>query len=237
MNMKKVLAGGAHPDDVEILCGGILARYADQGVNVTILTVTNGEKGSLDKPPESVVEIRNEECKLTAAVIGADWFSPGVPDRQVAWNEQLHIAMIQAIQQADPDVIITHPSNDYASDHVETSKAVVNTSFYTPCPQFTASDGNFRKKVAPVYFMDTACGVGFEPVEYVDITDTLSTKLDMLSKHASQYDYLEKRDGMDFAELIRTSARYRGFQCGCKFAEAFRPYNAWPRLQTKRILP
>ncbi len=52
MSVKGVLAVGApHPDDAEILCGGTLARYAQQGVSVSILTATNGEKGIWGKPP------------------------------------------------------------------------------------------------------------------------------------------------------------------------------------------
>ena len=52
--VKRVLAVGAHPDDVEILCAGTLARYVENGVHVTIATVTNGDKGTYDRPPEGL---------------------------------------------------------------------------------------------------------------------------------------------------------------------------------------
>jgi len=86
MDIQRVLAVGAHPDDAEILCGGTLARYAQQGAHVTILTVTNGEKGSLDQPPETVAQIRRDECLAAAQVIGADWSGLGVTDGQVVFE-------------------------------------------------------------------------------------------------------------------------------------------------------
>jgi len=85
--------------------------------------------------------------------------------------------------------------------------------------------------------MDTLCGVDFAPQEYVDITDTLETKLAMYAKHESQHQYLSEREAVDFFDIIRTTAHFRGLQAGCVHAEAFRGYDVWPRLSTKRLLP
>jgi LmbE family N-acetylglucosaminyl deacetylase len=233
----RVLAVGAHPDDVEILCAGTLARYAQMGAHVTIVTVTNGEKGSYDRPPEEVAEMRKKECMASAAVIGADWMGLGCTDGALISNQELHVRMIQTMQKADADLIITHAPNDYSSDHTETAKAVINASFYSVCPQFCAPGGNPTRHVAPVYFMETVCGVGFEPQEYVDISTTLDTKLEMYAKHESQHRYLSQREHTDFFEVIRTSARYRGIQCGVKYAEAFRRRETWARLSCRRLLP
>ncbi len=168
--IRRVLAVGAHPDDIEISCAGTLALYAQRSVHVTILTVMNGNKGSYDCPAEELAQTRKQECLAAAAVIGAEWKGLGYPDGALVWDLELHERMIQAIQSADPDLIITHAPNDYMSDHTETSKAVTNASFYTVCPQFAANDGKPCDTVVPVFFMDTICGVGFEPQEYVDIT-------------------------------------------------------------------
>jgi LmbE family N-acetylglucosaminyl deacetylase len=235
--VKRVLAVGAHPDDVEILCAGTLARYVENGVHVTIATVTDGGKGSYDRPPEEVAEIRRLECIASAAVIGAEWMGLGRVDGELVWNQELHVKMIQMMQKVDADLIITHAPEDYASDHTETAKAVVNASFYAVCPQFCASNTRPTRGVAAIYFMDTVCGVGFQPQEYVDISTTLETKLEMYAKHESQHTYLSEREHVDFFEIMRTSARYRGIQCGVKYAEAFRRYEAWPRLSCRRLLP
>lgn len=235
--IRRVLAIGAHPDDVEILCGGTLARYVQQGVEVAILTVMNGDKGSFELSPEEIAEIRRNECIAAADVIGAEWIGLGVSDGTVVWDKQFHVRMIQTIQSVAPDLIFTHAPNDYMSDHTEVSKAVMNATFYTVCPQFCAEDAKPTESVAPVYFMDTLCGIGFVPQEYVDITDTLETKLEMYTKHESQHQYLSEREGTDFFDVIKTSGHYRGLQCGVQYAEAFRRYEVWPRVSCERLLP
>jgi len=234
--IKRVLAVGAHPDDIEIFCAGTLARFVQKGVQVTMVTVTNGEKGSFELSAEELAEIRKNECREAAKVIGADWIGMGYPDGELIRSPDLHLQMIQVIQKANPDLIITLSPNDYHSDHVEVSKAVTNASFFGVCPQFS-KDGVVCNGVPFVYFMDTTCGVDFVPEEYVDITETLETKLEMYSKHESQHRYLKEREGVDFTDIIKTTAHFRGLQCGAEFAEAFRPYRAWPRITTERLLP
>ncbi len=234
--IERVLAVGAHPDDIEIFCAGTLARFVQQGVQVTMVTVTNGEKGSFELSAEEMVEIRKKESIEAAKVIGAKWVGMGYPDGELIRSPELHVQLIQVIQEANPDLIITLSPNDYHSDHTEVSKAVTNASFFGMCPQFS-KEGAVCENVPFVYFMDTTCGVDFVPEEYVDITDTLETKLEMYSKHESQHCYLEDREGVDFSEIIKTTGRFRGLQCGVKFAEAFTPYRAWPRITTERLLP
>ena len=235
--IRHVLAVGAHPDDLEISCAGTLARYARQGVRVTMLTVLNGDKGSFDLPRQELAAIREAECRAAAAVIGADWIGLGILDGTAMWDMDLHLRLIQALQRVDPDLIITHAPNDYMSDHVETSRAVTHAGFYTVCPQFAAENGKPSERVVPVFFMETQCGVGFNPDEYVDITETLDTKLEMLARHESQLRYLSEREAVDPQELVRTTARFRGLQCGVGYAESFRRYTVWSRLSSRRLLP
>ena len=199
--------------------------------------MSSGDKGTFDRPPEEIVALREKECRESARVIGAEWIGFGIPDGTIIWDEKLHVRMIRTIQQIDPDLIITHSPDDYMSDHIETSRAVTNASFYIVCPQFCAEGGNPASVVVPVLFMDNICGVRFLPSEYVDITDTLETKLAMYEKHVSQHSYLVQRQNQDFFEVIRTSARYRGLQCGVTYAEGFRQYQVSPRLSCTRLLP
>jgi hypothetical protein len=85
--------------------------------------------------------------------------------------------------------------------------------------------------------MDTLAGLGFTPTEYVDITDTIGTKLDMLEKHVSQMKWMRDHDNIDFAEFVQSCARFRGLQCGVKYAEAFTQCYAWPKVLPLRMLP
>ena len=79
--------------------------------------------------------------------------------------------------------------------------------------------------------------MGFEPQQYVDISETIETKLEMISKHQSQLVWLHDHDGIDILENARTVARFRGLQCGVTCAEAFRAHAVWGRQVTRRLLP
>ncbi len=85
--------------------------------------------------------------------------------------------------------------------------------------------------------MDTLAGVNFVPTEFVDITDEIELKLQMLECHESQLVWMREHDGIDFADMVKTCSKYRGYQCGVPFAEGFKPYNVYPRYSTKCLLP
>ena len=73
--------------------------------------------------------------------------------------------------------------------------------------------------------------------EYVDITEEIDIKLEMLECHESQMKWMRDHDNIDFAEFVKTCARFRGLQCGAMYAEAFTQCYAWPKILPKRMLP
>ena len=68
----RVLAAGAHPDDIEICCAGTLARYAEEGHKTFISITCRGNAGTLDESAEEIVKIRAKEAKKAADIIGAE---------------------------------------------------------------------------------------------------------------------------------------------------------------------
>jgi LmbE family N-acetylglucosaminyl deacetylase len=231
-----MLAIGAHPDDLEILCGGTLARCAARGDAVTMLVMTDGSAGHAEIGAAELAVIREREARSAAAVIGADLVWLGLPDEFVFNDEPTRRRLLDAIRAARPDLILTHDPDDYHPDHRATSRAVFDASFIMGLPNVrTASPPH--PGVAPLYYFDTLAGVGFRPEEYVDITECVETKRAMLAAHASQVDWLRHHDSIDIQAFMETVARFRGLQCGCEFAEAFRPARAWPRLRPERLLP
>jgi LmbE family N-acetylglucosaminyl deacetylase len=71
----------------------------------------------------------------------------------------------------------------------------------------------------------------------VDITDTFDVKRQMLSEHKSQITWLKSHDNVDVLEYIETIAKFRGLQCGVKYAEGFRQVRTWGRIIPNRLLP
>lgn len=234
----KVLAIGCHPDDLEVGCGGTLARYAEQGEEVFMCHVANGNMGHAVIPPEKLEIIRTKEAVTAGEILGAKQvFSIGTSDLVVdSHNEKTIKSVIEIIRYVKPDLIITHSPDDYMKDHVETGKIVFDASFSSTVPHYrTKSPGH--SEIVPVYYMDTLAGVGFLPEEYVDITSTLEKKLAAVRKHESQVGWMKDHDGIDFLDFVKTVSKFRGLQCGVKFAEGFRVCRTWPRQTTKRLLP
>ena len=79
--------------------------------------------------------------------------------------------------------------------------------------------------------------MNFNPTEYVDVSEFIDLKLNMLECHESQLKWMREHDNIDFADMVRTCSKYRGYQCGVAYAEGFKPYNVYPRYSTKNLLP
>lgn len=233
---ERILAIGAHPDDLEIQMGGTLAKYAKLGCHVVIAVATDGSAGHMLIQPDELAKIRRGEAEESASVIGAEFHWLGFTDELIADDINTRLRFTELIRQARPDIIFTHFPEDYHPDHRTVSKLVFDASFLSGLPNIkTASPAH--PDVQPLYYFDTMAGVGFQPEEYVDITEMYETKCKMLSKHASQVNWLMDHDQMDIKETIRLESAYRGNQCGVKMAEGFRTEPAWPRLRTFRLLP
>ncbi|MGI6538542.1 MAG: PIG-L deacetylase family protein [Caldicoprobacterales bacterium] len=232
-----ILAVGCHPDDLEIGCGGTLAKYSKLGHKVVMCHVANGNLGHVIIGKEELREIRAREAKESAAIIGAESVTLDVGDLHVeSSNKELVKKMIEVIRFYKPDLIITHNPDDYMRDHVETSKLVFDASFGSSIPHMETKSEAYGN-IVPIFYMDTLAGVGFLPTEYVDISDTIETKLKALSQHRSQIDWMLEHDKIDFLDFVRTCSKFRGLQCGAAYAEGFRQCMAWPRLRTERLLP
>jgi len=234
-----ILAVGANPDDIEFLCAGTLAVYAKRGDNVSMCYLTTGDKGSKTIPPEEMAAIRKEESENAGRIMDADIFRLNIPDGEVEVSLHLRRKLVEVIRKAKADLIITHHCHDYMSDHNNTSRLVFDASFWTGTRDFAGIPADVpHQGVRPaIFYMDTLGGIGFVPEEYVDITEVMDTKIEMLSQHKSQLEYMKERDGFDFLDYMITAAKYRGYQCGVRYAEGFIPERVYPSLSPRRLLP
>jgi LmbE family N-acetylglucosaminyl deacetylase len=232
----RVLAIGAHPDDLEILCGGTLARFAGRGDPVTMLVMSDGSAGHAQIAAPELATIREREARAAAAVIGAELIWLGLPDEFVFNDEPTRRRLLDAIRAARPDLILTHAPMDYHPDHVATHRTVFDASFVMGLPNVQTPSPP-HPGVAPLFYFDTLAGQGFLPTEYVDISETFAVKREMLRQHASQVEWLQYHDGIDIVAFMETVARFRGLQCGAEYAEGFQHADVWPRVRTARLLP
>ena len=232
-----VLAIGCHPDDIEINCAGTLAKCVKRGDNVTVCHVCNGNLGHVIIKPDELREIRAAEAKKAGSLAGIKVVTCDIGDvLAYEGSKEQRDLVVDIIREADPDFIITHAPNDYMPDHVAVSRLVFDASFAASVPHYKKKVDKVAK-VTPIFYMDNLGGVNFIPTEYVDVTDEIDIKLEMLECHESQLKWMRDHDNIDFADMVKTCAKYRGYQCNAAYAEGFSQCLAYPKIQTKRMLP
>lgn len=233
----RVLAIGAHPDDIEIACSGTLAKCVKRGDTVIVCHASSGNLGHVVIPPDELRVIRANEAKRAGAMAGIEVFCAGFDDLELFDNNKAaRDKMVEVIRYANPDVIITHAPDDYMPDHTAVSRLVFDASFTATLPNYPPKT-DMPAKLVPIYYMDTLAGVNFNPTEFVDITEEIDLKLQMLNCHESQIVWMREHDGIDFPDMVKTCSRYRGYQCGAAYAEGFRQCQVYLKGTTKRMLP
>ncbi len=234
--VKRVLAVGAHPDDLEILCAGTLAKYTQRGVRVVMAIATDGSAGHMIIPPDELAEIRRKEAERSAAVIGAELVWLGYTDELIFEDIDTRLRFVDLVRQAQPDLILTHDPHDYHPDHRVVSRLLFDASFLSGLAH-VKTEHPAHPGVQPLYYCDVLTGINFSPTEYVDIAETYNLKREMLACHESQLKWLKDHDGIDVMDFIEVMGRSRGLQCGVQYAEGFRPEMGWGRPRPYRLLP
>ncbi|MGQ9729967.1 MAG: PIG-L deacetylase family protein [Candidatus Zipacnadales bacterium] len=234
----RIMAFEAHPDDVEHFCAGTLAKYADKGHQVAIVCMTDGGCGSPDKPQEEIARIREAEARRSASLIGAELFWMGYSDGFLFNSEEVRLRVIEVIREFGPELILTlDKDNDYHPDHTMVGQVVWDTHVLITVPNIkTATPAGGM--IPDIYYMDTPAGINFRPEFYVDITDYIDTKLAMVRCHASQEWWCMDQYGVSLADNAELQSRFRGYQAGCQYAEAFRKPRFFPQKTSREgLLP
>lgn len=238
-----ILAIGAHGDDLEMFCGGTLARFTQRGDTVVMCVVTDG-RGRPKGNPDEIVQIRQREAEASSAIIGATSHWMGLPDGGLWFDADTRHLFVEVIRRYTPDLIITHPQDDYHPDHRTTSRLVLDAAQIARTANYPSQYAPHRLQV-PIAFMEAERGIGFIPTEYVDISDTHAAKLAMLDCHRSQlmpagYDpdfVLPPADQNPFHHYAEALGVFRGLAVNTRYAEGFTFWQAANRLTTFRVLP
>ena len=236
-----ILAIGAHGDDIEVQCSGTLAKCAARGDNVYMCVVTDG-RGRPKGDPDQIAEVRRAESQASADVIGAELVWLGIHDGGLKVNDENLKKFVEMIRTAKPDIIITHPPDDYHPDHRYTTQLVLDAAQIARGRNFPSDLEPHREKV-PIAFMDGVHGLSFMPEVWVDISKHFGQKREMLSKHVSQmmpdvYDpsFVPTADS-PLMNDIEVQSSFRGMQCGVRYGEAFVFWKSLNRVVPYRILP
>ena len=193
-----ILAIGAHPDDIEYGCGGMLAKYAKKGHEVYLFVASDGARGG-------DAEVRRREQEDSARVLGVrDVFWGGYLDTEVPLSRELIVQLEAVIRKIGPRMIFVNSPDDTHQDHRHLAQCASSATLYVP---------NYL-------FYEVPSTQNFAPNCSTDIADVLDTKLACLEAHHSQMAKTNIED-LTILELARSCATFRGIQARVKYAEAF----------------
>jgi N-acetylglucosamine malate deacetylase 1 len=234
---KTILAIHAHPDDVEILAGGTLARLSAAGHRIVIVSMTAGDCGARDRAPEEIAAIRRREAAASVRHIGAEYRCAEFGDLAIFSDDASRRRVTEVLRQVRPDAVLTASPVDYMCDHETTSALVRDACFGAPAPNYythAAGPAPALAAIPHLYFMDAIGGVdrANRPVTadfYVDIGSTFDVKRAMLAEHASQREWLLQQHGIDdYLLTMERWTRELGCRAGVTYAEGFRHYKGHP---------
>ncbi len=203
----KIIAIGAHLDDIELACGGVLAKAVKSGHTVKMVVMTDSAYSNFNGEVLRTEDEAMSEGRAAADRLGVkDLVVLNFPNKNVPYNGSTVEALDKILTEFMPDYIFTHWIYDTHQDHKNTSQASIsaarymyNIFMYEPIPPSGRS-------YAP-----------FKPQVYFDISDSIDDKLEALKEHKSQH----AKYGERWIEAIEGRAKMRGFENGCKYAEAF----------------
>ena len=193
---KTVLAVGAHADDVELAVGGTVARLRRAGARVVMVV--------LSLPGDA--KVRRREAEQAARLLGCELrvlMEDGKRRIEDLKSYELVSMIDREVREHEPAAMFTHGASEFHRDHVLVHEACVSSQRLCYFDFFTYQP-NFCRPVP----------VAFSPKAYVDITDTIETKMRAIEAHQSQF----KCRGLG-TDIYRDIARMNGRMIGVQYAE------------------
>ena len=196
INKKVILAIGAHPDDIEIGCGGTVIKHILRGDDVYYVIATNGEIGG-EK------EERITESKKAAKLIGVkDVYFLNIPDSFVTHDGKTVHLLDGIMKKIAPSMVYVHSLKDYHQDHSNIAKSTLSAS------------RNMKNSI--LCYEAPSTTLEFTPIAFNNISKTFESKIECINQFISQ----EKKDYVERQAIVNL-AKFRGKVINVEYAEAF----------------
>lgn len=213
---KKILAIGAHFDDIEIGAGGFLALEHDCGSIIKTIVVADGDYDSLEGQKIRTKSIAREEGMQALVHLGLDETKSeclGYPETQIPYDKEIICALEKIINDFNPDIILTHWPHDTHQDHINTAMSVISAARYRYSLLMWE----------PVFPSGRFSTIPFIPQLYVNVSAFIDSKIKSLKSHGSQVRKFTELN-VKWIEGIVARAKFRGFECQSDYAETFFVY-------------
>ena len=222
MDSFDILAVGAHPDDVELVMGGTIARETSRGRRVALVDLTRGECGSRGTP-----DTRAREAAAAAKILGAAHReSLGLPDARLQATPEYRDAVVEVVRRLRPRVVLTHHWEQRHPDHAAASQLVYDGCFLAGLRNHQPTLGTAWRPRKLVYALTMTEVTEIQPTFVVDISAIWETKLRAIAAYASQFTpppggKSEKLPLDLFKERVELAGRRHGQRIGVAYGEGF----------------
>lgn len=201
-----VLAIGAHFDDVELGCGGTLARHVQAGDSVYVYVATKSGYGNPNAETVRSNEVALAEGRAAMDILGVTGLVCGDFNTfEVEFADPLNIAILRIVEERKIDRVYTHWIDDVHHDHQAVAKATLHTCRHVPNVLMYRSN-----------WYDS--GASFLANFYVDISDYWGVKEKAIVAHASEVNRSDRK----WISYFRNEAENAGLRVGVRYAEAFK---------------
>ena len=214
-----ILVFGAHPDDVELGCGGTVIKEVKAGKKVGIIDLTRGELGT-----RGTAETRTAETKLATEIMGvAIRENMNFKDGFFKDDEGHKLALIEKIRKYQPEIVITNAVSDRHPDHGRGSEITVDACFLSGLEKIETSQKVWRPRAIYHYIQFN----NLTPDVVVDISEEMGEKLNAVKAYSTQFFNPESNESetiissMGFLDSVSYRAKDLGRQANCEYAEGF----------------
>ncbi len=213
-----ILAIAAHPDDVEITCGGYLIRASSEGKAVGVLDLTRGEMGTYGD-----ASMRDAEALTAAKIMGLHWRGNlSLPDSAVQYNHENKLKIAEVIRRTKPNLVILPHWEQRHPDHLACQRLGYDACFLSGLKRLSI-DGEPHRPHKIIY----ASYFGSKDFSFlVDISNHIETKCRAIDAYQSQFGDDDRarsifQPGLSVFDLIRTRGAALGQQARVAYAEAY----------------
>ena len=212
------LAFGAHPDDVELGCGGTIANLTAQGKTVAIADLTEGEMGTRGSVAERYVEAAD-----AAKVLGVEVRENlQIPDAGIRDTDENRLKLVGLLRKMRPQIVFAPYPDDRHPDHIHAGNLIREACFYSGVGKVGRDLGEpFRPEMILYYMVST----DFPPLIVSDISDFFEQKMESIKAYRSQF-YNPDYQGVEtfisskgYFESIEARASYFGWKAGVRYGE------------------
>ena len=216
-----VVGVGAHPDDVGLGVGGLLATYVKRGHRSTILTVNYGETSGW--PHEEAARIRKKEGEDIARALGAANVNLEQPANTIVPTWETKVLLVNALRRLNANVVLFPVPWDPHVDHRNLSDAMKDVLFYVGHTRMPFDAPACRLRSAWMYGLEHATEEFHYPDLLFDITDAMEQKVASVTGTRPIFD--NDDDPFGPRETMRVANRFWGMRSGVLYAEPL--YQCW----------